>query len=262
MSSRSLAEKGVPRDVDDVESLGLCPFLDGLRLVGGDGNLVLLVAAHRAPRRLYFGDLVLGNAKGQQDAARHHAVAVPRHVHAVDSELVPLPFRRVGLEKRLHVGVEVGKGEVAGRRLGAEKVVVRDELFVVGVVGVFADHRGRQHDDLHAGLRASVEDVGDVGAVVGQGHAVCAMPDIVHAAGEGHELRLLVEDVALETAFHLRGFVARDPCRNLNGGDAGHLKSLHDEVDVADRLGVAKLRDRISEEGDLFALLDERFPAA
>ena len=180
-------------------------------------------------------------------------------MRAVDRELTDL-LVRLRLDKRLEESVHVRERQVALRG------EVADELRVVVLVAVrdvleLLDDWGRtENRDFRAGGEDLLDDLRVLRLELGEGHALvlAAVRRIVHAVGEDHPVGLLREDVLLEPREHLPAAVAAHAREDGLHVDAAVLQRLEDDVDVAPRLLRPHLRDRVSQERDRVAALDQR----
>ena len=180
-------------------------------------------------------------------------------MRAVDRELTDL-LVRLRLDERLEESVHVRERQVALRG------EVADELRVVVLVAVrdvleLLDDRGRtENRDFRAGGEDLLDDLRVLRLELGEGHALvlAAVRRIVHAVGEDHPVGLLREDVLLEPREHLPAAVAAHAREDGLHVDAAVLQRLEDDVDVAPRLLRPHLRDRVSQERDRVAALDQR----
>lgn len=210
------------------------------------------------PRVLGFGELVVIEAEGLEDAGGHHHIAGECHVDAVAGEGVFAGG--VGFfDGCLHVAIEVGEQAIFFFRKGAEELVVGDEFLIVWVRLILANHGRGQEDDFHVRRLGFLDDAGDVFLVVFEGDSVGAVPDVVDAATESHPLRFFAEHIVVEAGEHLIGFVAADASADdFNFYFVGGEGVTH-EIDVTAGFAFPSLRDGVAEEGEFFARLDGDF---
>ena len=59
------------------------------------------------------------------------------------------------------------------------------------------------------------------------------MPDIINAATKSHPVRLVLQNISIDTLEHLVGFVTPDSFIDWRGGDTLSLEGLNKKITVA-----------------------------
>ena len=111
-------------------------------------------------------------------------------MNAIRSEKLPVFLVTTRLDDGLHIPIQVGKEAFLLFRELLEKAVVGRKLLVVGIILVLSDHGGGKKNDLNPSLLTPVNDLGDIGFVVGEVDATFAVPDVIDATAKGHPVGL------------------------------------------------------------------------